>query len=961
MASIASSTNIGSSASSIRGYGGLASGLDRDSLIEGMTAATRAKIAKQQQKKQTYAWEQEAYRSISDKLVQFSRKYTSYTSSTNLSGANFWARSGITALGSNSKFINVSGSSSVVDNLSIVGVKQMAKDATMSSNNAVSDQTLNTGDINLINKEDVSNLEGQYLYFKYGTKTVSVSLSSGTNSEGFTYDYSTAEKAKESITKCLQNVSVGNGKTMADVLTVETTDTGDGDFKVNLKTNSDDTSGNTLMLTGGSQTILNALGIGDIKQLNDAQRTLSQSGFSQGVLNKQSMFTAKSFAERMGGKSVSFTYNGTTKSITFASQKEIEDMIRNAGGNQQQAMNDIADDLQGKLDQAFGTGRISVKAQSGTGAARYQLSFETTIPGTGQPDKSSILALSSGDTGTLGKFGALKVEYGESNRVNLTSSMENSGLKNIKNSIDALKQAYQATYGKAYDSTYFSGAIKTQELIDALGDEVTDSTTPEELKKLISDRYNGTLSDTVLSKVNDTIDYFEQNGVTNVKDLSRDLKNYVDERELKININGVDIKGISYDSTLNDMINKINASDAKVKISYMKNADKFSIVSTDGGASGAINIGGSDAAMIFGTAGTDYTITEGQDAIIGVKYTGSDEVVELHRGSNAFNLDGLNITVSGTFGYKYDSAANGSYVKTDDGNYEEIDDPSKRYTYNGSSYVLDAAGTHVLTKDGNYVNAANGFFSLVQDPQSEEVTFDAKVDSDKIVDAVKDMIKDLNEIIQLVNDEVSTKPNRDYAPLTDEQKEELTEEQIEKWEKKAKAGSLFGDSDLRGLSDKLRFIFNTGSEEKSMLESFGISTSTNYSDNGKLVLDETKFRAALETNAEDLKELFTKTANTTTGEKGGFMARLTVITEKYASTSGATKGILIEKAGSTYAPTSILTNYLQKSIDSVDDYIERLQDQLETEQDRYISQFTTLETLISQMNSQSSWLSSSFG
>lgn len=88
------------------------------------------------------------------------------------------------------------------------------------------------------------------------------------------------------------------------------------------------------------------------------------------------------------------------------------------------------------------------------------------------------------------------------------------------------------------------------------------------------------------------------------------------------------------------------------------------------------------------------------------------------------------------------------------------------------------------------------------------------------------------------------------------------------------------------------------------------------------------------------------------------MARLTTITEKYASTTGATKGILIERAGSVYAPTSILSNYLQKSIDSVNDYIDRLQDQLSTETDRYVKQFTTLESLISQMNSQSSWLSS---
>ena len=72
MASISGSTN---SASSIRGYGGLASGLDRDSLIEGMTASTKAKIAKQQKGRQSLLWKQEAYQSISSKLVEFSKKY----------------------------------------------------------------------------------------------------------------------------------------------------------------------------------------------------------------------------------------------------------------------------------------------------------------------------------------------------------------------------------------------------------------------------------------------------------------------------------------------------------------------------------------------------------------------------------------------------------------------------------------------------------------------------------------------------------------------------------------------------------------------------------------------------------------------------------------------------------------------------------------------------------------------
>lgn len=899
MASIASSTNIGSSgASSIRGYGGLASGLDRDSLIESMTAATRAKIAKQQQKKQTYQWTQEAYRSISDKLVQFSRKYTSYTSSSNLSSSSFWARSSITALGSNSKYVSVSGSSSLADSVSIAGVKQLAKEASKTSSGSVSDRILSTGNLDITNAdgtlktEAVSNLEGQSLYFKYGNKTIGLSLPSGTTSDGFTYDYSTAEKAQESINKAMKNVSVGNGKTLADVLEVQTGGTGADNTLSSVQFKSKDTAGNTIMFAGGSQTALEALGIvgkgQSIDDLSNADKTISKDSWTD-FDHAQTFFTDKTFIERTADKSISFTYNGVTKSIKM-SQKELEDAI--LGKNNSDAVENVAKLMEEKLGKQFGEGRISVDGSNG------KLEFKTTIAGSGpdagQDDETSILAISSAETGVIGKTGAFKVEYGESNRVNTSASLKESGLS-LGSGI---------TWPSETDTTYFAGSIKVQELVEKLGNKVSDTTTVEELKTLISNNFSG-LSDKVMSSVNEALDHFSSEGASTVGDLMDEtngkLTQYVEDRELDLTINGVKIKGLTANSTVNELISAVNSSDAQVTLSYMKNADKFTLVSTAGGASGKVELDSNAKELLFGAG---FTEIKGQDAIIGVKYAGSNDVVELRRGNNAFNLDGLNITVNGTFGYD---------------------------------------------EDGNRI------------ADTEGITFDSKVDSDKIVEAVKTMIDDLNEVIELVNKEVSTKPNRNYSPLTDEQKEELSEEQIEKWEAKAKEGILFGDADLRSLSDSLRFIFNTGSEENSMLESFGISKSTSYGDNGKLVFDEAKFRAALDSNPEDLKELFTKTADNTTGDKGGFMARLTTITEKYASTSGATKGILIERAGSTYAPTSILSNYLQKSIDSVDDNIDRLKDKLKIEQDRYISQFTSLETLISQMNSQSSWLSSSFG
>ena len=141
----------------------------------------------------------------------------------------------------------------------------------------------------------------------------------------------------------------------------------------------------------------------------------------------------------------------------------------------------------------------------------------------------------------------------------------------------------------------------------------------------------------------------------------------------------------------------------------------------------------------------------------------------------------------------------------------------------------------------------------------------------------------------------------------------------------------------------------------------GITTSTLYSDNGKLTVDETKLRAALETDPESVEKLFT--SGKAKDEKGnditGIATNLKNVMDKYVRTMGSmdTKGILIKKAGSTSSPMSLTENSIYKQLTEINKQISKLQTRLESERDRYIKQFTSLETLISQMNSQSSWLS----
>lgn len=780
------SVNGYNSLNNVRGFGGLASGLDRDSLIEQMLFGTTSKISKQRQKKTALQWQQDALRNITDKMIAFADKYTAtMTSSTNLFSKALWGRNDVSVKGEYSKYVSVSGTSNTANDMAILGVKQLAEKAKLTSGQAASDQTLRTGDIDLDPNAmfDTQKLEGKTLQFKLGSESYTITLKAAKDED--TADGKVdLEAVKASIEEALKAQQTKGGKTLADEVAVTITD--DGKFSFSSKI------GNGVELKGGSAQKL--LGFTD-EDIKEKRLTASEAVTGESLVEQQN------FLQRIAGKSMSFTYNGVTKAVQFPTADEMQEL---QGSND---MEKIASHLQSQLDSAFGTGRIKVEAGAGAKDGTYHLQFKTMKNENGQQveDRSSILSVSSASGGLLGDRGALGISAGESNRVNLNAKISESGL---------------------------AGNIQ-----------------------------------------------FDSDG------------------KAALQINGESIE-VTSDMTVNDLMNTINGN-AKlgVTISYQSMSDSFTITSKQEGASGKVELDDSTAAF-FGIA-ADKKSAEGQDAIVAVRYGDAGEI-ELNRSSNTFDLDGMKVSVSGTFGY-----------------------------------------VHKKDTDGKELE------ELELDKTSEAVTFDAKVDSGKIVDAVKKMIEEYNEIVELVNKEVSTKPDRGYAPLTDEQKKELSEDEIKTYEEKAKQGLLFGDSDLRNLSRDLRYVISSVDQEA--LRAIGISTSSSYADNGKLEFDEAKFKKALETDPQKVEELFTK--------QGGIANNMKAVGDKYAKTMGATKGILVEKAGSTKSPLSITNNGIYKEMQAIDKLIAQLEARKKSEEDRYIKQFTSLETLISQMNSQSSMFS----
>lgn len=83
---------------------------------------------------------------------------------------------------------------------------------------------------------------------------------------------------------------------------------------------------------------------------------------------------------------------------------------------------------------------------------------------------------------------------------------------------------------------------------------------------------------------------------------------------------------------------------------------------------------------------------------------------------------------------------------------------------------------------------------------------------------------------------------------------------------------------------------------------------------------------------------------------------LTSYATRFSSKNGNSYGRLIEEAGSEIIPSSIMSNQIYKQLKTMQEDLDTLKARLKGEQDRYISQFTRMETMINQMNSQSSYL-----
>lgn len=262
-------------------------------------------------------------------------------------------------------------------------------------------------------------------------------------------------------------------------------------------------------------------------------------------------------------------------------------------------------------------------------------------------------------------------------------------------------------------------------------------------------------------------------------------------------------------------------------------------------------------------------------------------------------------------------------------------------------------GNEITTLTSNHATIMGINFSF-KSPTIGASTVTVSQNTDGVVKNIKEFVDQYNGLLEKINKAISDPVYRDYLPLLEEQKSEMSEKQIEMWEEKAKSGLLRSDRILSGLATKMRSVMTSivdnGSSYNS-LSSIGIS-SRSYQDKGKLYVDETKLREAIQADPDAVEKLFSQLGDASKGTSGVINQISDVLQDGIKE--------LTNKAGST-GNNQYDQSIIGKLLSSTETDITRQTVKLQRKEEQYYRQFAAMEQAMSRLNSQSSWLSQQTG
>ncbi|RJE85639.1 flagellar cap protein FliD [Paenibacillus sp. 1011MAR3C5] len=246
-------------------------------------------------------------------------------------------------------------------------------------------------------------------------------------------------------------------------------------------------------------------------------------------------------------------------------------------------------------------------------------------------------------------------------------------------------------------------------------------------------------------------------------------------------------------------------------------------------------------------------------------------------------------------------------------------------------------------------------------------TITVGTNTDKILDTIKNFVSEYNKVLEQVNTKLGEERYRKFDPLTEEQKEAMSDKQVELWEEKARSGLLRNDSILSQTVSNLRMAATSGfgdPADKFNIQTIGITTGK-WFEGGKLVIEnEQALRDAIEADPEKIMSLFTaKSAEEPAAGYSKVNNPNTGVFTRMSDILMDSLKQLSDRAGTSQTSTSSTGSFLENSLLGTQkrDLNSRMADlnrRLTMLETQYYKQFTAMETAINRYNSQAGSLGS---
>lgn len=293
---------------------------------------------------------------------------------------------------------------------------------------------------------------------------------------------------------------------------------------------------------------------------------------------------------------------------------------------------------------------------------------------------------------------------------------------------------------------------------------------------------------------------------------------------------------------------------------------------------------------------------------------------------------------------------------------DDIDGSAVKESADGTGMVVIEAADSIVQVNGATLTSSNttldvnGLSLNLVSASDREVKVTVSNDSTAVYDAIKDFVEQYNSALSEMNKYYYADSSRGYDPLTDDQKEAMSDEEVEKWETKIKDSLLRRDSTLSGILETFRTsltgITVKASDGKTYsLANLGITTGKDYKEYGLLHIKGDEDDADYADSENTLQSMINSDPDIVMEVMSGIVSNLYNNINKKISTTTTMKSAL-----SFYNDKEMTKQMTQYKKD-----IKSWETKLSDMEDRYYKQFSAMETALSKLQSQQNSLASYLG